>query len=142
MKFLLLVFTITCALLQVNTQTKNSIMVGNVIISYTIRPTQTDFFLLSNLDTSIDVNNAWLAMALNSNDKMNGGVAVVCSNYNGNSSVEHYYLNGYVPQLIDANVPGTGLSNVQVSVDDGWLVCSFTRENSFNNYVSNIDTGK
>ncbi len=72
---------------------------------------------------------------------MGGAVAVVCKNVNGKGVIEHYYMNGYSPQLLDNMNPSVGLSAVSISINQGFLVCQFTRENTFNGFVSSISTG-
>lgn len=142
MKLILTACIISCFLLQLNGQNPDTktVNIKNVIINYYNRGTHTDYFLLSNLD-GINVDDAWLAIGLNAERKMDGTISVVCKNNNGVSSIEHYYLNKYQPQLVNQLNPSVGLSNIQVSVNQGYLVCQFSRENTFNNYVANIATG-
>lgn len=56
-----------------------------------------------------------------------------CKNNDGISSVEHYYLNGYLPGYINATVPKLGISNARISVDQGYIICQFSRRNNFEN---------
>lgn len=50
---------------------QQSITLNNVIVNFLNRGSQTDFFLISNLPNSgVNVNNAWVSVGLNSNNKM------------------------------------------------------------------------
>jgi hypothetical protein len=117
------------------------VAVNEVYVNYLDRGAQTDYFVISNLNGGINVNNAWLAVGLNGEKRMSGAVAVVCKNVNGKGVIEHYYMNGYSPQLLDNMNPSVGLSAVSISINQGFLVCQFTRENTFNGFVSSISTG-
>ncbi len=117
------------------------VAVNEVYVNYLDRGAQTDYFVISNLNGGINVNNAWLAVGLNGEKRMGGAVAVVCKNVNGKGVIEHYYMNGYSPQLLDNMNPSVGLSAVSISINQGFLVCQFTRENTFNGFVSSISTG-
>lgn len=50
---------------------QQSITLNNVIVNFLNRGSQTDFFLISNFPNSgVNVNNAWVGVGLNSNNKM------------------------------------------------------------------------
>lgn len=142
MRLALFTFLVALCLHSQPTIAQEMVAVNEVYVNYLDKGTQTDFFVISNLNGGVDVNNAWLAVGLNGEKKMSGAVAVVCKNENGFGKVEHYYLNGYVPQLLDSMNPSVGLSKVSVSLNQGFLVCQFTRENTFNGFVSTITSGQ
>ena len=54
---------------------------------------------------------------------------VVCKNGETRKSVEHYY-NGNSVQLLDSNDPTIGISNANVQLENGKIICSMTRDNS------------
>ena len=58
---------------------------------------------------------------------------MVCKNENGKASVEHYYLNGNLPELINATDASMGISNARVRVDQGFMICEFSRKNAIAN---------
>ena len=63
-----------------------------------------------------------------------GGCNVIwCKSLGSNSAVEHYYNYGYSPDYIDSNLPQIGLSNTALVVDQGKIVCNFTRDNTNQN---------
>ena len=144
MKFLLSIFTSSVCIILLSctfSSGQEMVSVNEVYINYLDRGAQTDYFVISNLNGGVDVTNAWIAVGLNGEKKMAGAVAVVCKNVKGVGKIEHYYLNGNVPQLLDVNNPSVGLSNVQITINQGFLVCQFTRENTFNGFVSSIASG-
>ena len=49
-------------------------------------------------------------------------------------------MKDYKPQLIDIKLPSIGIKNVQVSVNQGYLICTFKRQNAFNAQITS-DTG-
>lgn len=54
----------------------------------------------------------------------------LCRNYNNSdSSIQHFFNNGYYSTQLDSINPSIGLSRTNISVIDGKLVCSFTRAN-------------
>lgn len=55
-------------------------------------------------------------------------------------SVEQYYLNSYLPELLDGGYPTRGISNSRLTVDDGYIICQFTRENSYDGINNYFDT--
>ena len=62
---------------------------------------------------------------------------VVCCKIAGDqASVEQLYNNGKEPILLDSNNATTGISNPQVSYNNGIISCSFTRQKT-NSKVSN-----
>ncbi len=123
------------------TSSQEMVYVNEVYINFLDRGAQTDFFVISNLNGGVDLNNAWVAVGFNGEKKMGGTIAVVCKNQNGKGIVEHHYLNGYQPQLVDSSNPSAGLSSMSVTINQGFLVCQFTRDNLFNGFVSTINTG-
>ncbi len=61
------------------------------------------------------------------NKKGDDGV-VNCTN-SGNY-VSHSYNEGKSPRLLDSANPTIGITNINVRMDGGNLICSFTRENN------------
>ena len=51
----------------------------------------------------------------------------MCKVNGASNSVEHYYNQGYLSEVVDSNNPSTGFSNIKVSINNGVLSCSFTR---------------
>jgi hypothetical protein len=49
---------------------------------------------------------------------------------NGNS-VEHYYNNGFSPELLSQSNPTIGLSNSKIIIDQNYFSCFFSRANSY-----------
>lgn len=68
--------------------------------------------------------------------ELQGGNGVICKNNNGITSVSHFTLNNFLPELIDSTMPDLGLSNARLIIDEGYMICQFTRDNSveFPNY--------
>jgi len=110
---------------------QQSITIQNVVVNFLNRGVQTDFFVISNLAPGVDLNNAYLAVGLNRNQEMEETSVVVCKNKNGSSSVEHFYNNGYIPELMDPTLPMIGLSNTFMMVDSGYIICQFSRDNAY-----------
>ena len=54
---------------------------------------------------------------------------IVCRTSN---STRHYFIQHYLPQLINPAQPSIGITNSQVYFKDGQLVCSFTRMDKMN----------
>ena len=65
---------------------------------------------------------------------------MICKNNDGKSSVEHYYLNGYLPEYLDPVNPSVGISNSRIMIDEGYMICSFTRDNFVSNVNNYYDT--
>ena len=125
------ILLLVVALLGGLTECQQSITIQNVVVNFLNRGEQTDFFVISNLGPDIDINNAYLAVGLNHNQEMEKTNAVVCKNVNGSMSIEHYYNDGYLPELMKATMPKVGLSNTHIMVDSGYIICQFTRDNSY-----------
>ena len=60
-----------------------------------------------------------------------GGNGIICKSNNGRNSVSHYSLDNYVPDFLNGTKPDVGLSNTNVIVDEGYIICQFTRENKY-----------
>ncbi len=118
---------------------QQSITIDNVIVNFLNRGQQTDFFVISNLEPSVGAD-AYLAVGLNSGKRMDGSSAVVCKNINGSLSIEHYYNNGYRPELMDTTNPMIGLSNTIMFLDSGYIICQFSRDNSYPGLSRYFDT--
>ena len=55
----------------------------------------------------------------------------MCKYSNGNGAVEHYFNKAKLtPTLLINENPTVGISNTVVSTDQGFLICSFSREKS------------
>lgn len=74
--------------------------------------------------------NSWISVGFNNRRMMDNTTAVVCKSTSNGRSVEHYYLNGKVPELLNAAQPSAGLSNGNIVFDSTHTTCSFQRENS------------
>ena len=108
------------------------VVVYGVSVNITQRAQATDFVVSSSLGSSkISLSNAFLAIGLNTIQDMDGADVVVCTTSKG--SVEHYYNHNSISTYMDKTHPMLGLSNTSVSVVDGSLLCSFTRNISDSN---------
>ena len=54
---------------------------------------------------------------------------VICKSNFNESSVEHYFNNGYMSKPFLATNPRIGINNAVVTVENNHLVCNFTRNN-------------
>jgi hypothetical protein len=128
-------------------------VLGNVQITYANRGTFTDFLVTCPLSQGMSLTNAWVGVGFNLNQKMVRYLtlvqreihfvifffciskdltnAVICINSNAAKSVDNYWIRGYSPpNYLDLSIPKLGLSNTQVTSNNGNFLCSFRRENS------------
>ncbi len=130
---------ISIQLLSVVTLAQTSVTIGNVQINWirfrTIND-QTNFTIRSSL-AGINTGNAWLGVGLNNNARMNGADVFICRNSPSLQWIRHYITASYQISLKDVN-PSFGLSNSAVSVNSGFLQCSFTVNNDIA-YMNNVD---
>ncbi|CAF0731294.1 unnamed protein product, partial [Brachionus calyciflorus] len=79
--------------------------------------------------SNLPATNRYIAFGLSSDDKMGNDCVIVCKISNGVGSVEHYYnTDKSAPGYLDPDNPTIGLTNAVVTVVNGQIQCSFTRE--------------
>lgn len=126
--FILILFiVITSLLFKIECQ---SLVLGNIKLTWSLGSTQTNFTLSSNLDSSLSLSNAWLAFGFNTAQQMNQANVVMCKSRTSGVSIEHYYNSFYFSSPLVASNPTIGISNAMVQVLNGSLVCSLTRDNT------------
>lgn len=108
-----------------------TVTISGVEINYVNRGSQTDFTVRWP-QPAISVNNIWLGIGLNANNRMDGASAIICQSSGGNTAVTHYLNSGFSSNYIDPSNLAVGTSNPSVTTTNGEFVCSFTRDNSNN----------
>ncbi|CAF1019989.1 unnamed protein product [Brachionus calyciflorus] len=134
------------------------------IVSFPIRPVDEYFITLDNektnvtfkncgsmthfkvtalIENGVSIDNAWLGLGLNINNKMPGASVVVCKQGINLTTVEHYYNNGLNPEYLNSSNKFEGLSSVSVKIDGSFMICKFSRDNSNkNSKYMNLNTQK
>ena len=111
----------------------SEVFLKNVFISFANNGTHTNFVVKTNLSESLSVHNCWVGVGLGPSTGMSGASVVMCTSSQGSMQVMHYYNNGHRSSLLDTNEPSIGLSESNITLDENYLVCSYTRENSNSN---------
>ena len=71
----------------------------------------------------------------------NGASAIICKIWNGGTAVEHNYNENDFSSLLDTTNPTIGITNAVVTIVNGNLTCSYTRDNqNANSKYWNINT--
>jgi hypothetical protein len=106
-------------------------LMKNVNLTYRYRMNETDFEVSASFgnNRSLWVNSAWLGIGLNHYSEMDGANVVVCTNLNGNISIEHYYNSERDSRIMNELDPTLGLTNMSLMIKDNKMICKFTRDN-------------
>ena len=90
----------------------------------------TDFIVVSQTTkTSLSESNAWIAFGLNAEPQMESTTVVVCKSTPFGKQVQHYYNNGFTPEMLDKTNPTIGLTNAKFIFNNTNMICSFTKKN-------------
>ena len=83
--------------------------------------------------------DSWLGIGLNTQSDMSGADIVLCRKTPNSYWVRHLYSLGTVLVQQDSRNPLVGLGNARLMIDANELVCSFTRNNSYNPQAIDLD---
>ena len=134
----LVLVTVTLFVVGIESQTTPmTANVAGVSITFANRGSSTDFLVTNSFASAAAASNAWLAVGVNSQAKMDKANVVLCRYGSTTQFVKSYLNSGYSSSAYPNN-DAIGLSNTALSVNGNNLTCSFTRANTNtdSNYIS------